>query len=83
MKKTYYKQCDLQKGNMFQTSWIPEKFATLNRVLKLRDGDGKWDDGWVVIRAGQNRVEDSSMPDLHKEIRGHRKATGDSLPKNK
>lgn len=79
-KKVYYRQCYLCKNdNMFQTSWIPEKFAVLNKVLKLRDPDGEWDNGWVVRRVSQNRIHDT--PDSHKEIKAHRKATGDSLRK--
>lgn len=80
-KKVYYRQCNLQKGNMHQTSWIPEQYAVTNKVLKLRDPDGVWEDGWVVKRVSSNRVEDTSITDSHKEIKAHRNATGDSLPK--
>lgn len=81
MKKTYYRQCNLQKGNMHQTSWLPEKFAIPNKVVKLRDDDGQWDDGWIVTKAGQNKVPDSLLPDAHRDVKMHKKATGDSLPK--
>lgn len=77
-KKTYYRQCRLKKGNAEQVSYIPEPFCTEGRVLRLRDDNGVWTDGWLVTFAGKHRVED--LPDLHKEIRGHRKATGDSEP---
>ena len=46
-----YKQCRLKKGNTQQVSWIPSKFAKLNKVLKLKTADG-WDDGWMVESAG-------------------------------
>lgn len=85
-KQTYYKQCRLQKpterGVMEQTSWIPEKFATEGKVLKLKDGDGNWEDGWIVKTAGTHRLEEKMLPDYHDEIKGHRRATGDALPKN-
>lgn len=45
-----YTQCILLKGNLRQTSWIPAKFAVKGRVLKLRDAQDKWDDGWVVAQ---------------------------------
>ena len=38
-----YCQVLLCKGNEQQTAWIPEKFARINRVLKIKD-----EDGWVV-----------------------------------
>lgn len=84
-KKVFYKQCHLVKtiptGTKHQTSWIPEEFAKLNHIVKLRDEDGVWEDGWKVVTAGNHIVEESALPDWHKLIRGHHKATGDSLPK--
>jgi hypothetical protein len=66
-----------------QTSWIPEEFAVVGKVLKLKNADGIWDNGWIVQTAGQNRVAENMLPDYHSEIKGHRKATGDALPKQK
>jgi hypothetical protein len=80
-KVVYYRQCQLQKGHAFQTSWLPEPFAAQGRVLRLRDADGTWDNGWVVIRVGSSRREEAQLPDSHQEIRRHRKATGDALPR--
>lgn len=86
-KVTYYRQCRLSKkiptGEKRQMSWIPEEFAVLNKVLKLRDSDGKWEDGWVVTEASQTRLAHQDVPDYHDGIKSHRKATGDALPKNK
>ena len=66
---------------MEQTSYIPEPFCVVGKVLKLRDEDGEWNDGWIVETAGKDRVDGDRLPDYHKEIKGHRQATGDSLPK--
>lgn len=66
-----------------KTSWIPERFAVVGKVLKLKNSDGEWDDGWVVTLASKTRIADESLPDYHDEIKGHRKATGDSQPKIK
>lgn len=66
---------------MEQTSWIPEKFGVQGKVLKLKDSDGNWDDGWIVKMASQTRLAEDMLPDYHDEIKGHRKATGDALPK--
>lgn len=84
-KTVYYRQCRLQKktneGTLTQVSWLPEPYAATGKVLKLRDEDKNWDNGWVVIGAGSNRLAQSDVPDYHVLIKGHRKATGDSLPK--
>ncbi len=86
-KTVYYRQCHLVKpiarGESHQTSWLPETFAVLGKVLKLRGADGAWDNGWVVRRVGSYRAPDDSVPDAHKDIKGHRRATGDALPKEK
>jgi hypothetical protein len=81
-KKTFYRQCRMTKNGSFQVSWIPEQFAVLGKVLKLRnDKDEEWDNGWVITCAGENRVDEPPYADAM--IRGHRKNTGDSLPKEK
>ncbi len=64
-------------------SWIPEKFAQLNGVLKLKDMDDQWVDGWIVESVGDSILEESELPNVRKVVKSHRKATGDSLPKGK
>jgi hypothetical protein len=34
-----------------RTSWIPEGFAKVGDILKMREKDGRWTDGWRVISA--------------------------------
>lgn len=84
MKTTKYRQCVLTKklnsGVKEQVSWIPEKYTVQDKVLKLRDSDGNWENGWVVKHAAGNSVSEDLLPDYHDDIKGHRKATGDSLP---
>ncbi len=82
-KDIYYRQCKMQKKNMFQTSYIPEEFAKLGKFLKLRDSEGEWDDGWKVIEVSSHRHLDNEVPDSHSAIKNHRKATGDSMPKER
>jgi hypothetical protein len=76
----YYRQCMLVKGATRQTSWIPEQYAIVNKVLKLREA-GIWDNGWIVETVSQTRLSEKQLPDFHKERKRHRKATGDDLPK--
>ncbi len=85
-KQVFYRQCklvkDLKNGaTAHQTSYIPEPFCKVGRVLKLREEDGTWDNGWVVEEASSRKMAHDEMPDLHKDIRGHRQATGDSMKK--
>lgn len=70
----------MQKKNTFQTSYIPEKFAILNKIVKLKE-DGEWNDGWKVIAVSSLRHKDDDLPDSHAQIKWHRKTTGDSQKK--
>ena len=76
-KKTKYRQCVLKKDNATQVSYLPEKYAHMDNVVKLKN-NGEWDNGWKVIYAGELTDEPA---DVHQRIKAHRKATGDSLPK--
>lgn len=97
-EKTNYKQCRMEKraescgiiqqnGIMVHTAWIPEKFAKLHKVIKLlmkdRDGNEHWEDGWRITFVGESSVSYQDLPDSHAAIKNHRKATGDNLPKMK
>lgn len=43
-------QCKLQKsGGDTQFSWLPDKYAHRNAVVKLKNDDGTWDDGWIIL----------------------------------
>ena len=80
----YYRQCVLEKvdgkATLKTVSYIPEKFAIVGKTLKLKSDDDVWEDGWVVMAAGDKTSEDL-VPDTHKAIKVHRKATGDSSKK--
>jgi hypothetical protein len=86
-KKVFYRQCRLEKkiagGTLGQVSYIPEKYAIKDKVLKLCDANGDWTDGWKVLGAGSRLLEQSELPDWYQLVKGHRKATGDALPKGK
>lgn len=83
MGKTKYKQCKLVKktptGQIETVSWIPEKFANVGGVIKLKNDDETWDDGYVVVSASETTIDEP--PDYRKSIRQHKDRTGDSLPK--
>jgi len=54
----YHVQCVLNKDNIYQTSWIPEKYAKMGKWLKLKM-DGKWEDGWQVIERGHRELTEN------------------------
>ena len=86
-KEVFYRQCRLVKrvenGEFALVSWIPEPYATTGRIVKLRE-NGAWDDGWVVVGAGTNRLRADEVPDFHVLGKAHLRATGDAetAPKN-
>ena len=47
MKDKDYRQCVLQRGGMWQTAWIPARFAQLDKYLKIRGVNG-----WQVKNVG-------------------------------
>ena len=77
--KMIYKQCVIQKDTTKTTTWIPEKYAHKGKILKLKD-NGVWEDGWAVVSVG-SALDEKYLSDSHKDIKLHRKRTGDSLPK--
>lgn len=65
---------------MEHTAWIPEQFAKEGGVIKIKDDNGNWDDGWVIVFARDDAGPEPTP--WWQLVRGHRDATGDSLPKN-
>jgi hypothetical protein len=53
-----YTQCLLANGNKYTTSWIPSKFAEINKIVDLKENED-WDCGWTIIKTY------SSVPDDH------------------
>ena len=80
-REVFYRQCRLVKrvenGECVQVSWIPEPYATKGRIVKLRES-GVWDDGWVVVSAGTNRLRQDEVPDFHVLGKALLRATGDA-----
>lgn len=79
-----YCQCSLEKhydgGKNLRTTYIPQKFAVKDSVVRLKEDDGSWSNGWIVKLVGP-AVEEEMLPDSHEQIKAHRRTTGDSMPK--
>jgi hypothetical protein len=58
-KELFYRQCRLQKKSgtavCEQVSYIPEPYCVVGKTLKLRNEEGDWDDGWVVVSVGDRQ----------------------------
>jgi hypothetical protein len=84
-RPAFFRQCllvrPIERGELQTVSWIPEQFAVIGNRLRLRREDG-WEDGWVVQSVGFHRVADDALPDPHQDVKRHRRATGDALPKS-
>lgn len=81
-KRVKYIQCEMKRtivdGLVRTISFIPQRFAKLGRVLKLKNEHDQWVDGWTVEFVGNTVVDSADAPDYRKAIRRHRKSTGDS-----
>ena len=79
-----YCQCTLQKrtetGYVEVVSYIPQKYAKLDNTLRLKEENGEWQTGYTVKTVGEP-IDESLLPDRHEEVKAHRRATGDSLPR--
>jgi hypothetical protein len=68
----WMRQCTLKRATAWHTSeqvsWIPEKFAKVGKVVKLKE-DGEWEDGWVVVHVGARK----ESHEVHAASHGHTK----------
>jgi hypothetical protein len=83
MTRHTYQQCRLRRLNTEQVSFLPQQFAVVGRVLRLKQDDGTWQDGWVVANVHGQSVPPELLSDPHNAIKAHRKATGDSVSRPK
>ncbi len=51
--------------------------------MRIKRDDSSWDSGLVVEFVSEYEVDEKNLPDSHKEIKDHRKMTGDNTPKVK
>jgi len=74
MKQYQMCQCWLKQHNQIYdtstTSWIPEKFAKLGKILQLKNLNG-WSNGWEVISVGA-RKSSSFVIERSSDYRTHR-----------
>jgi len=83
-----FRQCVLKRDEVEQTTWLPEAFAFVGRVLRLRKrvGNGcvvdytEWDNGWMVVSVGEERLPESDLREHeHSFYRYARKGKNDEV----
>jgi hypothetical protein len=70
MSENLYRQCDLARGTMRQTAWLPIAFAKHRKYLKLLDQDG-----WQVTKVYDDALPEAIVAVSRSEHRDHRKVT--------
>ena len=71
---------DSKRGEMVYRAWIPEKFAKLNKFIKLKFYDSVedlhfWDDGWKIKFVGQIRRDEKEAIERNQDYKRMKKAT--------
>ena len=61
-----YKQCVLEKGTVYMTTWIPSKFAIVGKKLTVHG-----DENWIVNSVGVEQTEEevNKLEDNHRRQR--------------
>ncbi len=57
------------------TTWIPEPFAQVGRVLKIRAQGGPWVDGWKVQVVFASRSDGAEVLERSRDYRHQREAS--------
>lgn len=85
MNVNLYTQCKLSRntsfGVQYQIAFIPDEFARKGKCLQIRT-NGIWELCWTVSEVFTTLPREF-LPDVHDEVKQHRKNTGDALPKKK
>ena len=73
------KQCLMMRKiddkEILMTSWIPEKFAIKDSIIKLQDRETKkWTDGWKVVIVGTKRKQ-REVIERSQDYKNQRKAS--------
>lgn len=62
----YYRQCLMRRGHQRkQTSWIPEEFAKVGKVLRL-----KKQNGWEVLTVSDRRMSGEYLSAFERQYFG-------------
>jgi hypothetical protein len=74
-------QCELHRNEesgatVVLVTWLPERFAVINKILKLKEDDGSWTNGWCVMSvANSSKMKSSILNDRSQDYKRTRKAS--------
>jgi hypothetical protein len=72
---TYHVQCKLRNGpGFYQTTWLPERYAKKGNIVELKNEEGKWEDGWIVIEVG-SKMDSAQVIERERDYKRTRKAS--------
>ena len=83
MSTSLYQQCRLRRQNSEQVSFLPLRFAVAGRVVRLKQEDASWEDGWLIADVYGMPTPLDQIHDPHAAVKSHRRATGDSATRAK
>jgi len=69
----YSRQCILRNNKTFTVSYIPEQYAKVGKILKLKE-NGEWKDGWIVEKVGSRRLTEEVI-ERSQDYKHQRKAS--------
>ena len=69
------RQVHLHQPFWTHVCWIPEKYAIVGKVLRVKMYDG-WQDGWVVMRVGSVSLTEEELA-VRKDDHSHQREVSD------
>ena len=74
-----YRQCHLEQSRgqatIHHTAWLPATFAVPGGVVRFRERDGDWGDGWRVTFVGPTVLTDEAVRKAERAHLKQRKAS--------
>jgi hypothetical protein len=58
---TLYTQCRVEKGSLTQITWLPKSYAVLGALLRLKNDQGVWEDGWKVTWCSATKLKEHQL----------------------
>ncbi len=56
------------RNDSHHMAWIPEKFAIINKFIKIKNDDDTWTDGWKVVGVADKIVKTAKEADAQSQL---------------
>ena len=71
----FHRQCRLSRQNKGKmetiTTWLPEEFAKIGKVLELETSGGEWENGWAICEVF-SRKKTKEVAERERDYKKHR-----------